>query len=177
MLKKILFIALLLLATPFIAALFIKQDYVVDAQITIERPVDEVFAYLRLLKHQDDFSVWAQMDPTMSKQYKGEDGTVGFVSSWQSANPDVGAGEQEILAIYPQKRIEYELRFLTPFEAVSPAYMTTSAVSESATQVNWGFSGHMDYPMNFLLPIMDIEGMVTRDLNQGLQNLKVLLEE
>ncbi|MCE9677812.1 SRPBCC family protein [Shewanella sp. AS1] len=176
MLKKLLILVLFLVSTPFIAALFIEQDYAVDTQITIDKPVSEVFDYVRLLKNQDNFSIWAGMDPLMRKSYRGEDGTVGFVSAWQSENPDVGQGEQEIMAIIPGERIDYELRFLSPFEAVSPAYMTTTSVSDGQTQVHWGFTGHMDYPMNILLPLMQMDKMIEKDLQQGLNNLKRLLE-
>ncbi len=176
MLKKLLILVLLLLSSPFIAALFIEEDYRVDTQIVIDRPADQVFDFLRKLKNQDQFSVWAKMDAAMEKSYRGEDGTVGFVSSWRSDNPDVGAGEQEIMAIFPGKRIEYELRFKTPFEAVSPAYITTDSLGPNRTEVHWGFSGHMAYPMNILLPLMQVDAMVERDLSQGLSNLKTLLE-
>ncbi|MBB1268218.1 hypothetical protein [Shewanella sp. SR44-3] len=61
----------------------------------------------------------------MNKTYRGVDGEVGFVSAWASENPDVGVGEQEIIKITPNERVDFELRFLSPFEAVEPAYMTT----------------------------------------------------
>ncbi|MCG9695770.1 SRPBCC family protein [Shewanella sp. Isolate11] len=176
MLKKILIVLLVLIASPFIAALFIEQDYAVDTQVTINKPVEQVFDYVRLLKNQDNFSVWSSMDTAMVKTYKGVDGSVGFVSAWKSDNPDVGQGEQEIMAIVPGKRIDYDLRFISPFEAVSPAYLTTSAISEGQTEVHWGFSGHMDYPMNILLPLMKVDQVIAQDLQQGLENLKQILE-
>ncbi|MCL1040329.1 MULTISPECIES: SRPBCC family protein [Shewanella] len=176
MLKKLLILVLLLLSSPFIAALFIEEDYHVNTHIVIDKPKDQVFNFLRMLKNQDQFSVWAKMDSAMEQYYRGEDGTVGFVSGWRSDNPDVGSGEQEIKAIFPGKRIEYELRFKTPFEAVSPAYITTEALGPNQTEVHWGFSGHMAYPMNILLPLMQVDAMVERDLSQGLDNLKTLLE-
>ncbi len=35
-------------------------------------------------------------DPLMKKQFKGTDGTVGFLYAWDSQNNEVGKGEQEI---------------------------------------------------------------------------------
>jgi hypothetical protein len=63
---------------------------------SINKPKQEVFNYLRLLKNQDNFSHWASMDPAMQKNWRGVDGTVGFVSSWKSDKKEVGSGEQEI---------------------------------------------------------------------------------
>ena len=39
------------------------------------------------------------MDPDLEKTYKGTDGTVGFVSSWDRNNEEVGTGELEIINI------------------------------------------------------------------------------
>ncbi|WP_418358078.1 SRPBCC family protein [Shewanella basaltis] len=177
MLKKILLGLAVVIAIPFIVALFIKTDYSVMRTVTIDKPVSEVFDYVKHLKNQDNFSKWAQMDPEMVKTYRGIDATVGFVSAWASENPDVGVGEQEIIAIDEGKRIDFELRFISPFEATEPAYMTTEAVSAQQTKVNWGFSGHMNYPMNLMFLFVDFETMIGEDLQQGLDTLKVLLEQ
>ncbi|MDX1392049.1 MAG: SRPBCC family protein [Rheinheimera sp.] len=176
MLKKILLAVGLLLALPLVAALFVKQDYRVETQVVIDQPKSVVFDYIRFLSNQDNFSVWAAMDPNMQKSYRGVDGTVGFVSGWHSENPDVGTGEQEIKAIDEGQRIDYELRFYQPYAAVSPAYMQTEALSDNQTRVSWGFAGHMPYPMNLMLLFVDVEGMIAADLQQGLDNLKLILE-
>ena len=177
MLKKFIIVLAIIVAIPFITALFIKKDYQVERVIVINQPVNEVFNYVKHLKNQDNFSKWASMDPNMQKTYRGTDATVGFVSAWASDNPDVGVGEQEIKSIIPGKRIDYELRFLSPFQATEPAYMTTVTVGDNQTEVRWGFSGHMDYPMNLMFLFMDFEAMIGADLQQGLDTLKVVLEK
>jgi hypothetical protein len=75
------------------------------------KTLESVFSYLKLLKNQDNFSVWAKMDPTMTKTFKGNDGQVGFVSAWDSPMKNVGSGEQEILEIEENVKIVSELRF------------------------------------------------------------------
>ncbi|QBF82501.1 polyketide cyclase [Shewanella maritima] len=177
MLKKLAIVLAAFIALPFIVALFVKTDYSVERSVVIDKSLPQVFSYVRLLKNQDNFSKWAQMDPAMEKTYRGIDGTPGFVSAWSSENPDVGVGEQEIIAIEEGKRIDYELRFISPFESVSPAYMTTEALGSSQTKVAWGFSGHMDYPMNLLFLFMDFETIIGNDLQIGLDNLKVVVEK
>lgn len=176
MIKKLLLAMVLLLAIPLVAALFVKQDYNVETQVVIQRPVMVVFDYIRFLTNQDNFSVWASLDPHMQKTDSGVDGTVGFVSGWHSENTDVGTGEQEIKAIVEGSRIDYELRFYQPYTAVSPAYMQTDAISAEQTRVTWGFAGHMPYPMNLMLLFVDVESMIANDLQQGLENLKLILE-
>jgi len=175
-LKTILIAVGILIAVPLIVSLFVKKDYEVEREITIDKPKEEVFDYVKFLKNQDNYSKWATMDPDMKKTYRGTDGTVGFVSAWESDNKDVGKGEQEIKKITEGERIDFELRFFEPFESTEPAYMTTERVSENQTKVKWGFNGHMDYPMNIMMLFMDFEKMIGDDLDTGLKNLKSVLE-
>lgn len=177
LLKKILLVLVIILAIPLIAAIFIDKEYAVEREIVIEQPKNEVFEYVKYLKNQDNFSKWANMDPEMKKTYRGTDGEVGFVSAWESDNPDVGKGEQEIVDVTEGERIDYELRFYEPFESKEPAYMTTESVGPDKTKVTWGFNGHMDYPMNLMLVFMDFEEMIGNDLETGLKNLKMELEK
>lgn len=176
-LKKILIALAILVSVFLIVALFVKKDYAVEREITINKPKQEVFGYVKLLKNQDHYSKWATMDLNMTKTYRGTDGTVGFVAAWQSKIDSVGVGEQEIKGIIEGERIDFELRFIEPFEATEPAFMTTEVVSENQTKVKWGFSGHMDYPMNLMMLFVDFEKMIGDDLQTGLNNLKTELEK
>ncbi|WP_339925829.1 SRPBCC family protein [uncultured Cyclobacterium sp.] len=175
-LKIVLITLLILVSIPFIAGIFIDQEYSVAREVTIDQPKEEVFEYVKLLKNQDNFSSWALKDPKMTKSFKGVDGEVGFVSGWKSEDPNVGIGEQEILAIDDGKRIDYALRFKEPFEASDKAYMAFETINETQTKVIWGFEGKMDYPMNTMLLMMDMEEMIGNDFQEGLQKLKLILE-
>lgn len=174
--KKLLLAFFIILILPFLIALFTPKDYAVSREIRIKQPLDEVFSYVSLLKNQDAYSKWGQMDPEMKKTYRGKDGEVGFVSAWESDHKDVGVGEQEIVRIIPGKRIDYELRFMEPFESTSPAHILTESLSAGETKVTWGFEGHMPYPMNLMLLFMDFEQLIGDDLEVGLNNLKDILE-
>ncbi|MBD3627081.1 SRPBCC family protein [Cyclobacterium sp.] len=175
-LKIILIILLVLIAIPLVMAVFIQKDYFVEREITINKPHEEVYNYLSMLKNQDNFSSWSLKDPTMKKTYTGSDGQVGFIAGWESENPDAGVGEQEIIGIDQGKRIDYALRFKEPFEASDLAYMEFEEVNSNQTKVIWGFEGHMDYPMNAMLAFMDMESLIGNDFEEGLQRLKEILE-
>lgn len=160
-----------------VIGIFIRQDYSIAKEIIIDRPKSVVFNYLKLLKNQKNFSVWSSLDPGMNTEFRGTDGYEGFVSKWDSANKNVGKGEQEIIKIVDGERIDYEIRFLKPFKSTSWAYLTTSSVDENHTRVRWGFTGKMKYPSNITLLFMNMEKMVGNDLESGLRNLKPLLEK
>ncbi len=176
-LKYILGFIVTIIVIILIVAAVSPNDYAVEREITINKPVAEVFNYVKYLKNQDNYSVWATMDPNMKKTFTGTDGTVGFVSAWESDNEEVGKGEQEIMKIDEGNRIDFELRFMEPFEATDNAYMITKEVAPTITKVKWGFYGSMDYPMNIMLLFMDMEGVLGNDLQTGLEKLKEELEE
>ncbi|MEA5428919.1 SRPBCC family protein [Arcicella lustrica] len=175
--KKILLSLAILIAVLLLVALFTQKDYVVEREISINKPKKEVFDYIKYLKNQNEYSVWAKMDPAMKKEFKGTDATVGFVSAWESDSADVGQGEQEIKKIIDGERIETEIRFIKPFESIAPSYMTTDSIDVGQTKVKWAFEGHTPYPMNLMLLFFDMETMIGGDLEKGLANLKVILEK
>ncbi|RYZ97659.1 MAG: polyketide cyclase [Sphingobacteriaceae bacterium] len=176
-LKTILIAVAVIIAVVLITALFVKKDYAVEREVIINKPKEQVYDYVKYLKNQNNFSKWAQMDPVMHKEFRGTDGTVGFVSAWSSDSSDVGKGEQEIKKIVPGERIDYEIRFIEPFASVAPAHITFEAPSAGETKVKWGFEGHMPYPMNIMQLFMNMEEMIGGDLQIGLNNLKNILEK
>jgi len=177
MLKRIIIVLAIIVIMPLIAALFMEDSYSVERELKINKPKSEVFDYIKMLKNQDNFSKWAQMDPNMKKTYTGTDGTIGFISAWSSENENVGVGEQEIMKIKEGERIDFELRFIKPFESTSPAYMITESAPPNSTIVKWGFHGKMEYPMNLMLPFVNFDEMIGNDFETGLNNLKEILEK
>ena len=175
--KRILIAVVAIIVVLLIVGLFLKKDFNIEREITINKPKQDVFAYIVLLKNQDNYSKWAKMDPNMKKGFTGTDGTVGCVTSWESESKDVGSGEQEVKKITPGERIDYELRFLKPFKATNTAYLATEAVSPVQTKVKWGFHGHMQYPFNIMCMFMNMDKMIGDDLSTGLTNLKGILEK
>lgn len=175
-LKRILIVLAIIVALPFIVALFVNGNYAVERQVVINKPKSEVFSYIKYLKNQNEYSVWAKIDPNMKPTFKGVDGTVGFISAWESDNKNVGKGEQEIVSIKEGEKVETVIRFKVPFESEDRGYMTTVAIDSTQTKVIWGFNGKMKYPMNLFLLLTDVNGSIGADLSKGLNNLKAILE-
>ena len=159
-----------------IVAFLMSKEMSIERTIIINKPRNQVFEFLKLTKNQDQFSVWNRTDPEMKKEYRGTDGTVGFVYSWNSStNKNVGAGEQETTHIEENKKIEYEVRFIRPMQQVAKCAFVLKAVTPSQTLVQWAFYGHTHYPLNVLKFVF--AKMLGRDLEKSLKDLKVLLEK
>ncbi len=170
----ILYILLALIAIILLVAAIMPKAFTISAETVIERPNAEVFNFVKNLKNQEKYSVWIMADPNIKIDYKGTDGTVGFVSSWISENKNVGVGAQEITAINEGERYDVELRFEKPFKATNQAYTTTTSVASNRTKVTTVFSGSNPFPLNLMIPM--IKKMLLKDMNQNFINLKKILE-
>ncbi|MEO7767079.1 MAG: SRPBCC family protein [Ferruginibacter sp.] len=171
---KIVLIVLILIAIPFVIALFVKKEYFVEREIIINKPKQEVFNYVKYLKNQDNYNKWVMMDPNMKKDFRGTDGTVGFVYAWDG-NSEAGKGEQEIKKILDGEKVDVEIRFKKPFEGIATVPIATSALSSTQTKVTWSMKGKSKYPLNFMN--MFIDKMLGKDLESSLTTLKGILEK
>ncbi len=179
-LKRILLVLIGLIAVLLIVALFIPEQTVVIRKIVIDRNQTEVFDYVKHLKNQEKYGVWWQTDPNMKITTSGIDGSVGYIHAWKSTDDNVGEGQQKIISLHEDStssKMDIELKFIKPFKSNNPSYMSTESVSRNSTKVTWAITNNMPYPMNLLGAVMNMEKMLGDDLEQGLKNLKVILEK
>jgi len=157
-----------------IIGLFMKKEHYVKREIIINAPLQKVFDYIKLLKNQDEFNKHAQAGSDRSREYKGTDGTVGFIYAWKG-NKAAGEGEKEIKNIIEGKRVEMEIRFTKPMSATASIIMETEALSDDQTKVYWSNSGRLKYPVNIMIPMM--EKMLPKEMDESLATLKKILEK
>ena len=164
----------IVIAIPLVMALFIRRDYRIERSVVIHKPKEMVFDYVRLLKHQDDYSKWVMTDQKMKKWYKGTDGTEGFIYGWKG-NSEAGEGEQEITKITPGEKIDIEVRFLRPFKSIAYTPISLYESAKGETSIKWECMGTNSYPYNFMN--LFIDRMLGSELDQSLNNLKAILEK
>jgi hypothetical protein len=170
-----------LIASLLLIALFTRKSYRIERAVTIAKPLHEVFDYIRHLKNQDHYNKWVMMDPAMKKDFRGTDGTVGFIYGWDG-NKKAGAGEQEIMLVEADSRMDSQVRFIRPFKAIANSFLHTRAItqpntSQEATRVQWVFSSQLKYPANIFLLLMNVEKTLGKDLEISLNKLKTILEK
>jgi hypothetical protein len=175
--KIILLSIALIIISILVVALFIPKDYKLERAIVIQAPKDTVFNYIKHLKNQNEYSVWNKMDPKIKNKYTGIDGTVGFVSAWESEVKNVGIGSQTITKIVEGESMFTKLKFEKPFKAENNTEISAIALDKSNTKVTWSFSGSYPYPMNIMKLVFNLEKMIGKDFEDGLKNLKVILEK
>jgi hypothetical protein len=160
-----------------IVAAFAKKEYTITRQITINKPRREVFDFVKYVKNQSYYNPWVMMDPNSRKEYKGTDGAVGFIATWDSENENVGQGEQEIVGLKEGQEVDLDLHFIRPFEGKADSQIATDSLAADQTKVTWSFHSSMPYPMNVMLVLADLEGALGNDLEKGLTTLKAELEK
>ncbi|WP_248723832.1 SRPBCC family protein [Seonamhaeicola sp. ML3] len=172
----LLYILISLIVIFVFLVLIAPKKYHVSRVIEIEKPISEVFKYLKLIKNQDEWSPWKKKDPDMSQKFVGKDGEVGFLSKWEG-NKDVGSGEQEIKRIVKDDIIESELRFFKPWKSQSDAYLKVEYLGDERTKVVWGFSGKNKFPFSLFMLFFNMDKAVGKDFEDGLSTLKHILEK
>lgn len=151
------------------------DEFVVERRTTIAAPPAEVFARVGNLEGWDEWSPWAEMDPDMTKTFKGESGAVGSNYHW-SGNRKVGEGQMTVTDVTDEKNITIDLRFLKPFKSESVTQVNLSP-SGDGTEVTWRMTGEK----TFMTKVMSLVGknmdkMVGPDFEKGLAKLKRISE-
>ncbi len=155
-------------------ALFMKRNHYVKREIIINAPLQKVFDFLKLLKNQDKFNKWAKADSERHWEFKGTDGTIGFIISW-NGNKKVGEGEKEIMNIVEGKRVETQIRFVRPMATIADIVMETEFLSDNQTKVSMSNAGTLKYPLNIMIPIA--EKIFPKDMDISLLTLKNIIEK
>jgi len=163
-----------IIALLLLIALFMKKKHYVNREIIINAPRQKVFDYLRLLKNQDEFNKNAMAAPDRKREFKGTDGSVGYIYAW-SGDKNAGEGEKEIKNIIEGKRIDTEIRFVKPMRATATIIMETESLADNQTKVSWSNAGTLKYPFNLMIPMM--EKHVEKDMDGSLSTLKNILEK
>jgi len=176
-LTTILLVIAIIIVLIFVLASFTSNVYTIERRTTINQPSDNVFNYVKLLEHQNEYNKWVMADPNVIRAFTGIDGEKGAIVSWGSKVGQVGKGEQEITAIKPGSRIDYEIRFEKPFKGVSTAYMTTTPTSANQTAVNWVFQGKRNLVMKVFHMLFNLKKVLGNDMATSLATLKSVLEK
>lgn len=172
-LKKILIFILALVGLFLLVGLVIDKEYTISHSITINKPQQEVFNYVKLFKNQENYSVWVMADPNIKLKYEGEDGTVGAKVSWDG-NDDVGAGSQTITNI-TNDRIDVDLHFIRPMEDDQKGATLVKAINANSCTLTEEFYGNDPYPMNALSFVGKY--FIKDAFTKNAENVKKILEK
>ncbi|CAA7194418.1 SRPBCC family protein [Chryseobacterium potabilaquae] len=176
-LKWIIIILASILISWLVLAVFISGDIKYEKSIVIHAPVEKVWENTNTLRGMDQWSPWNDLDPNMKKDWTGITGEAGEKVRWDSKNEDAGKGWQEIKKIDKvNKRIDTEIKFLTPYESEANAYVSVTPEGNES-KATWGFTSKIPYPFTVMKLFMNMEDAIGKDYQEGLSRLKKISEK
>ncbi len=170
------FLKWLVIALVAIIALLFAVSFILPSRVHVERSLsmaasqEKVFAQVSNLRNWPAWSPWNLRDPEMKVQYEGPTEGAGQKSIWQSESQ--GDGSQLITTSSPNSALETLLDFGSQGTATS--FWKFSKEGEG-TRVTWGMDVELDSPMQRLFGVV-MEGMIGPDYEEGLANLKLIVE-
>ena len=174
MIKIIAAVVVLLIAAVLIFAATRPDTFRVQRATSIKAPPQKIAAALGDFHDWQAWSPWEKMDPAMQRSYSGAAKGKGAVYSWEG-NKDVGQGRMEITEATPT-RVAMDLEFVKPFAAHNKVVFTLAPKGD-ATEVSWDMQGPLPYVAKLVHLFLDMDGMVGKQFETGLANLKSLTEK
>jgi Polyketide cyclase / dehydrase and lipid transport len=175
MLKTIVIVVVVLLLAVLAYAATRPDTFRVQRSTTIKAAPEKIFALI------DDFHRWAawspyeQLDPAMQRTFSGADSGKGAVYAWESQGK-AGSGRMEITNISTASRVTIQLDFLKPFEGHNIAEFTLQP-RDGAIDVTWAMYGPSPYVAKIMGLVFNMDKMIGKDFETGLENMKAVAEK
>lgn len=112
--------------------------------------------------------------PFNEKTFNGAASGVGSIYEWEG-NSEVGKGRMEITEANSPSNIKMRLDFLSPFEAHNTTEFSF-AVKDGMTHVTWAMYGPNALVSKVMGLFCDMDQMIGKDFETGLNNIKKIVE-
>ena len=173
LLKRIAGFILLLVVVLAIIGMFLPREVSVARSIEINATADKIFPQFNNLENTIAWSPWLHHDPETKTTFNDIPEGVGAAMEWSSEHKKVGSGRMEITDSTVDESIAVALDFgdmgvATAGWDLEPAGDKTNATWSMTTDMGAG-------PVGRLFGVM-MKKWIAADYDQGLQNLKKLVE-
>jgi len=148
----------------------LPSNFEVKRSLSMDVAPESISAAVSDFSTWPHWSVWFQMDSTMTYELGDSFQGVGGNYSWTSEA--MGGGNMSILEYTPGRSMKTEIHF--DGQGESNGSWTFESNEDGSTLVTWGLSGEMGFFGRFIGAQMD--KWVGPDFEAGLQNLKNFVE-
>ena len=140
----------------------------------IAAPPSAVFTQVNDFHNWQAWSPWAKLDPNAKNTFEGPSTGKGAVFHWVGNN-EVGEGEMTITESRPDELVLIKLEFIKPFASVCDTEFKFQPEGDQ-TAVTWTMSGPNTFLSKAIHLVMDMDKMVGGSFDEGLANLKSVVE-
>jgi len=150
-------------------------SFTVKRSLDIRAPADRLFRQIAEFNAWSAWSPYEKRDPAMKRRFSGSPSGVGAVHEWDG-NRNVGQGRMEILESTSPSKVRIDLQFIKPFKAHNVAEFTIEPGGDNTT-VTWAMHGPVTFMSRVMGVFINMDKMIGKDFETGLQNLKTLAEK
>lgn len=174
MLFTVLFTLVALMALVLIIAATRPDHFHVERSTLVKTSADKIFPHINDLKAWEAWTPYNR-DPAMTKSYGSSTMGQGATYAWEG-NKDVGKGDIRITHSVPPSELRLTLHFDKPFKATNKVTFTLTQNGDS-TQVTWGMDGKNNLLSKVMGLFINMDDMIGKDFQAGLDKLKTLAEK
>lgn len=163
-----------LLLLVLVVGWFLPTSVRVERSIEADAEPATVYGIVSGFRRFNEWSPWKDLDPQTRYTYSGPESGVGARMEWQSDQPDVGSGSQEITAVDPGRSVTMRLEFGGQDPAISKISIEPKG---PGSLVTWSFE--TSFEGNFLGRYFGLlfDNFIGADYEKGLARLKALVEQ
>lgn len=169
-----------ILAVAGVAALLLfarsrPHTFRIERSTRIEAPPEAIYGYMADFHRLPAWLPYEQKDPDMQRRYSGTPAGAGAVYDF-AGDSSVGTGRMEIIELTPPTRVRMSLEMHKPMHARNLIEFGLRA-DGGATVVSWSMEGRNPFIARLLGIFIDMDRMIGKDFEQGLANLKAVVEQ
>lgn len=167
-------IVVVVIAGVLIYATTRPETFRVERTVAMKAPPDKIYPLINDLKAWTAWSPYEKKDPAMKRTYGAVTAGKGATYAWEG-DKNVGQGSMEIIESSPGK-VVIKLDFLKPFEAHNTGEFLLRPKGD-VTDVTWAIYGPSPYMSKVIGTFVDFDKMIGKDFEQGLADLKAVVEK
>ena len=146
----------------------------VERTTTISNFPEKIFPLINDFHNWHAWSPFEKLDPSMKKTFSGALKGRGAVYEW-NGNKKAGQGRMEILDSLPHSKVAIEITFEKPFKSQNNIEFLLQK-HDSSVEVTWTMYGPASFMWKTMGIFVNMDNMIGKDFEEGLANLKALME-
>jgi len=152
----------------------LKGESHLERSIIVNAPAEKVFRVVNDFSYNDQWSPWFMIDPDTKYVFSENTSGVGAYYEWDSENPEVMKGRQEMLESRSNEYVNTSMEFVGMTGTYTAAFILEP--NGEGTEVTWTYEGKADaVGEKFFIDYLT-ESMLAPSYEEGLENLKKLVE-
>jgi len=175
MIFRIVLVVAVLVAAVLIYAATKPDTFSIERTQTLDATPEKIFPLI------NDFHNWPRWAPqdhedsTLRRAFNGAENGVGAVSEWTGSG-NSGSGRMLITDSVSNQKVTIQVDFTKPFQAHNVNEFTLTP-SGNATRVTWKMQGTNVYIMKVMSIFVNMDRMMGKHFESGLDNLKAAAEK